>query len=362
MRNPYDFVRINWDKGVDRRRPSFHDRFEGLSGRIEGTITTLTPFFIPQNDESRISRPDRKLSLKPFLTNRSGQAIIPGSSLKGLIRNLVETVGYGCWWLFKGEYPAKGRGRKVYYQLPDPFHQCQAKENLCFACRMFGMVQGRDASMKGHVHFDEAVCTQPVDHDPIYTIILSTPKPRHTPFYLDQQGHPAGRKFYFHHSKSPQDKGKWSVSKEGERQNQYIKPINAGSIFTFSAYFDNLAPDELRLLLYALALEPGMRHKLGYAKPAGLGSVEIALTRLELIDYRQRYTSPDGGRAVYTDAALKSYVDDQIAGYVDDKSSITLQDLRRIWKWPGRDDLCYPDYWQWFQDPENKHKRLDEIE
>ncbi len=348
---PYDFVRIDWKKGVKRRRYAPHDSFSGLSGRIQGTITTLTPFFIPQH-KSRISRRDLGRSLKPFLANGQNQPIIPGSSLKGLTRSLVETVGYGCWWLFKGEYPAKEKGKKVNYQneLPGPFHQCQAKEDLCVACRMFGLTQGDKVSLLGHVGFDDAICEQPVAYQAIYTIILSDPKPRHTAFYLDKgKHHLAGRKFYYHHSVLPRDVGGWKISSRSKRQNQYIKPIDADSVFTFSAHFDNLAQDELGLLLYALALEPGMRHKLGSAKPAGLGSVEIALTRLEIIDYHQRYTAPGGGKTVYEEDALGRFVDGQIAPFVNDTTSVTLQDLRRIWKWPGRNDIKYPRYY-WFQD------------
>ncbi|MGC9396920.1 MAG: RAMP superfamily CRISPR-associated protein [Anaerolineae bacterium] len=342
--NPYDFVRMDWSKGVKRRPAINHDHFEGLSGRIEGTITTLTPFFIPRKDNR---------SPKQFLTNAQRQAVIPGSSLKGLIRSLVETVGYGCWWLFDGTY----EGGKANYKskLPRDFEQCRDASQLCVACRMFGLIKG-GTLLLGHVGFDDAVCDAPVPYDTIYTPILDAPKPRHSVWYLGQDGKVAGRKFYFHSTVIRTLSG-IKRSKSGVQLNQYIAPIGANSKFTFSAHFDNLAQDELALLLYALVLEPGMRHKLGYAKPAGLGSVEIALTRLELVDYRQRYTSPDGGRTVYTGAALKTYVDGQIAPYVDDKNSVTLQDLRRIWKWPGRDDLRYPDRY-WFDRPENKNKPI----
>ena len=340
---PYDFVRINWSKGVERRPYAPHDSFNGLSGRIQGTITTLTPFFIPDRGNRTPKR---------FITNRARQAIIPGSSLKGLFRGLVETIGYGCWWLFGGEHAHK---------LPPAFKQCRSKENLCIACRMFGLVQGQQVSLLGHVGFDDAVCEQPVEHPAIYTIILSSPKQRHTAFYLDKQGKLAGRKFYLHYSTPPAEKSGWlpkgKATHAHNAQNQYIKPIGAGSEFTFSAHFDNLAQDELDLLLYTLVLEPGMRHKLGYAKPAGLGSVQVALTRLELIDYATRYTSPGKEGTVYKGVALDTYVNTRIAPYVKN-DSITVQDLRRIWRWPGYDNIHYPGY-GWFKD--NPATRLNEI-
>jgi CRISPR/Cas system CSM-associated protein Csm3 (group 7 of RAMP superfamily) len=356
---PYDFVRMDWDKGVARRSAKPHNRFEGISGRLTGTITALTPIFIPENRGPTM----RRTQYKHFLTNRQRHAIIPGSSLKGLIRGLVETIGPGCWWLFNGEYDDGHDGKISYWEkLPNDFHQCpDAEEKLCVACRMFGLIRG-STLLLGHVGFEDAVCEQIVKYDPLYTIILGSPKPRHTAFYLDEEGKLAGRKFYYHHSTPPVDKGKWlpdGAPLTRTAQNAYIQPLGAGSNFTFSAHFDNLAQDELRLLLYALALEPEMRHKIGYAKPAGLGSVQVSLTRLELIDYRQRYTRPDGGRTTYTDEALQRYVTEQIEPFVQDRTSITLQDLRRIWAWPGRDDLRYPS-WEWFQDPENSAKRLNQ--
>jgi CRISPR/Cas system CSM-associated protein Csm3 (group 7 of RAMP superfamily) len=343
--NPYDFVRIDWDAGIDRRRPNLHDRFSGLSGRIEGTITTLTPLFIP---EPGVHSP------KSSLTNGHHHPIIPGSSLKGLFRSLAETIGPGCWWLFKGEHEHK---------LPHVFRQCPKGGNLCIACRMFGLIEGRKNGMLllGHVGFDDAVCQEPQDHPAVYTIILSSPKPRHRAFYLYKNGKLAGRKYYFHHSTPPYDPGCWlpkgKASSQRDAQNQYIKPLGADSVFTFSAHFDNLAQDELCLLLYTLVLEPGVHHKIGYAKPAGLGSVKIALTRLELVDYNQRYTSPSGGKTVYQGDELDQFVGGKIGRYTGDEASITLQDLRRIWAWPGRSDIQYPS-WSWFQ--HNSERRLHE--
>ncbi len=350
--NPYDFVRLDWNQEVVRQPYQPHDHFTGLSGRIEGTITTLTPFFIPDH---------RNASPKQFLKDRQGRAIIPGSSLKGLIRSLVETIGPGCWWLFDGDY------KEVAYRekLPAAFRQCQDKrENLCVACRMFGMIKKEETLLMGHVGFDEAVCLDPTPHDALYTIILSGPKPRHSAFYLTPDKKlVAGRKFYFHHSTKPANVGVWlprgRATNQAQAQNQYIKPIGADSVFTFSAHFDNLAPEELALLIYALVLEPEMRHKLGYAKPAGLGSVEIKLTGMELIDYTARYTLPGSGKTLYENNALQQYIAEQITPYVDNSTSVTLQDLRRIWAWPGRADLQYPDY-RWFHAVENSGKRLSE--
>lgn len=336
--NPFDFVPIDWNNAPQRRAPAQHHKFSGISGRIEGTITAETPIFIPESDGQSMKQRE---PYKFFLRDGNGKYIIPGSSLKGLVRSLVETIGPGCWWLFGGKHHNK---------LPHNFHKCTDKNNLCIACRMFGFMVGSDL-IQGHVSFDDAICQQEILHSPMYSIILSSPKDRHSAFYLDENDKLAGRKYYYHHSTPPVDVGHWLPDKNSppdKRQNQYIRPLDTGSRFTFSGNFNNLSEDEFALLLYALNLEPDMRHKIGYAKPAGFGSVKIVLTRLDLIDYQQRYTSSNAGETVYTEEMLTDFILAKIAPYVKNKDSVTLNGLRKIWAWPGRNDIQYPNY-KWFK-------------
>jgi len=337
--NPYDFVRVDWSKPAARR--SFTPYLTGkLSGRLQGTITTLTPFFIP-------ARRGSGSSPKDYLKDRYGQALIPGSSLKGLFRSLVETIG-GCSWWFFGDRGTTGAYSEVQHNLPSNFQRPGSLEALDPACRLFGLIQG-GTLLAGCVGFDDAICCSPVAHDPIYTCILSTPKPRHS-WYRDNQGRPAGRKFYFH-AQNLQTASGWLPSRDtppAKRQNQYIRPIGKDSVFTFTAHFDNVAPDDFSLLLYAIVLEPSMRHKLGYAKPAGLGSVAVKLDWIQIVDRAARYRQ-SGGIQRYEDSALDAFVQERIQPYVDDHQSITLQDLRRIWHWPPSHELRYPTR-QWFNE------------
>jgi len=320
--NPYDFVRIDPTTHVDRQQPRDHDRFSGVTGRIEGTITTLTPLFIPSR---------KTMSPKRFQTNGQGQYIIPGSSLKGLIRSLVETLGPGCWWLIRNEAKRS---------LPREYQPCLGGDRLCVACRMFGLISG-NTHLEGHVRFGDAVCAQPESYQPIYTPILDGPKLRHNVWYFNgPNGSPTGRKYYFH-SETIRTAQNIRKSSKGVELNQYIAPIGPNSVFTFTAHFDSLDGPELQLLYYALTLEPTMRHKIGYAKPAGLGSIEIAFTRIETLDMQQRYLSPAQARQVYEGDRVPTYIADQTAQFVADRTSVTLTDLRRIWQWPPPANVEY---------------------
>ena len=362
--NPYDFVRIDWQQEVKRHQVTPHNRFakDSLSGRIEGTITTLTPFFIPHSEDLRrkdvLYRSDRPIT---FVQNGAGQHIIPGSSLKGLFRSVVETVGVGCWWLYDGEYRSKAGGKTIQSnyrnKLPSQFRQCSHVDNLCGACRLFGMVNKDSALFLGKVNFDDAVCPEPVEHPAMYTPVLDTPKPQHQAWYLDQsQRQVAGRKFYFHFYPEVERFSRLIEIPRGGYRNSYLKPVGVNSCFSFSAHFNNIEPDDWSTLLYALTLERrdwghrhDIRHKLGYAKPAGLGSVEVQLTKLTLVDYRQRYRHLDKGIEVYKDEDLRDYVNQYIKQRFIDANNVTLQDLRRIWDWPPDTTITYqyPD-WNWF--------------
>jgi hypothetical protein len=320
--NPYDFVRIDPRQHVHREQPRDHAHFSGLTGRLEGTITTLTPLFIPDR---------RGMTPKRFQTNAAGLHIIPGSSLKGMTRTLVETIGPGCWWLVS---------RDVRNKLPQEHLSCSQRDRLCVACRMFGLISG-GTLLEGHVRFDDAICSQPVRCDPMFTPILDGPKPRHAVWYFaGSNGQGTGHKYYFH-NQTVRTSPSIRKSNKGVDLNQHIAPIGINSTFNFSASFESLDAYEWNSLLYALALEPTMRHKIGYAKPAGLGSVEIVLTRIETIDMQRRYTSPDGGKTVYEGDALQTYVSTQTQRFTTDRTSVTLNDLRRIWQWPPPQGVEY---------------------
>ena len=318
--NPYDFVPIDWNNPPERHRPLQHDRFSEKSGKIEGTITAETPIFIFPSPKS-----DHEPHL--FIKNNQGKHIIPGSSLKGLFRNLVETIGNGCFLLFDKKYNSK---------LPSNFKKCNT-DNLCIACRMFGRIPDRGDNSnlhRGKVSFNDAVEIDICTHNPVYTIVLMGPKPHHSAFYLDPNGQRiAGRKFYFHQHEIQTESKKTDF-------NQYITPIDKGSQFAFSAQFTNLEDIELQTLLYALELKPNMRHKLGYGKPAGFGSVRFEITKLTLIDYAQRYTAARGTEYIEGNR-LEAYLSQQTRQFRDNTTSKTLNALRRIWRWDPNDETQY---------------------
>ena len=129
--NPYDFARIDWNRFPERRRPVWHHRLVGegtqhlYTGHLEGDIYVETPLFIADPHSSSSDPRKAAQSIK----NAQGEYIIPGSSLKGMIRNVVETLGNGCLTLFDGSYE---RGRVNYKggETPSSFSIVAITQNL----------------------------------------------------------------------------------------------------------------------------------------------------------------------------------------------------------------------------------------
>lgn len=364
--NPYDFARVDWNRPPERHKPSWHHRLTGsqllYAGSLEVDIYAETPVFI--SDPRNVS-PDPKRPAQ-FMQNRQGEYIIPGSSLKGMLRSLVETLGNGCLTLFDGDYE---RGRVRYRgSVPPAFQHCDTNTRLCIACRLFGMLKERTGGVfLGKVNIGDArsLPDKVFKYDPIYTAVLVEPKPHHESFYLDEaKKYIAGRKFYFHHSPNLDPlTAPGPILFSGRPANRFIQPLDYDTSFHARLDFANLEADEFGALLLAVCLEEDMRHKIGYGKPLGLGSVQFTPTRLTLIDYATRYTQPGShhGKTVLEGQSMWEVLYKHIDAFTQDRLAVlAMDDLRRIWRWPPEPNVeyYYPSKRDWFDTAESRGKRI----
>ncbi len=365
--NPYDFARIDWNRPPQKRKPVWHHRLTGeqrlYSGYMNIDVYAETPLFI--SDPRNVS-PD---PLKPAqsMQNKQGEYIIPGSSLKGMLRCVVETLGNGCLTLFDGDYE---RGRVRYRSIvPNEFQHCSTNTKLCIACRIFGMLKERAGGVfLGKVNIGDACsyADKIYKYDPIYTAVLVEPKPHHQAFYLDEaEQHIAGRKYYFHHSQNMEPLTENKIIPMGGRPaNRYIQPLDYDTQFHFRVDFTNLEADEFAALMLAVVLEDGMRHKIGYGKPLGLGSISLSPTRLSLVDYAARYTQPgsERGKTTLEGDEMWHMLYEHIDTFIEQQrlQTLAMDDLRRIWRWPADSDVkyYYPSKRGWFDTPASRGKRI----
>jgi len=357
--NPYDFVTLDTKHPPERRKPVWHNVLAPndehpdklYSGHLYLYIMAEMPIFIRHADSST-QNPDQP---GEHIYNKDGDYILPGTSIKGMLRTVVETLCRGCLTIIHRDSP-----------LPGGFAPCDNNTSLCISCRLFGMMQRQKQAdvFLGKVNIGDAVAfdRNPEYHEPIYTAVLDAPKPRHRAFYLDQQDRfIAGRKFYFHNEKLLTEKRLIPIADRGTYRNQYIQPLATGTDFSARIDFTNLEADEFAAFLFAILLQEDMRHKIGYGKPIGLGSVQLDVTNLQLVDYANRYKEFRTGRGIsyYKGDPLYELLDNQMtsidpgvkAAWDCFKSLPALGQLQRIWQWPPDTSVeyAYPSQ-RWFKE------------
>jgi hypothetical protein len=256
---PYGYVPLG-DGSVARRDPLFtqgHDRQlpGALSGRLEGRLQVLTALHVGTGTFERTARVLPALAVETpllFPLVRSGAAsILPGTTLKGALRAVVEAITASC-------LTVRGQATRL---LPPPLHSlrpCSRRDALCPACRLFG-----GQGYLGRLRVADAPLVAGE------TTIARVPE-RHAP-RAGRGAPPPGRRFYGH-----------------GRPASGTVPVEVwpeGSALAWRVDFTSLQPAELGVLLIALGQgDPPLRLKLGGHKPACFGSVEFQGARLTLDD------------------------------------------------------------------------------
>nr|WP_315051487.1 TIGR03986 family CRISPR-associated RAMP protein [uncultured Lachnoanaerobaculum sp.] len=170
----------------------------------------------------------------------------------------------------------KGMGELLGERQP-----CTSRNNLCPACRIFGVTGKNDEKgIASRVRFSDIIIDEDIEFKKYSLSPLRSPHPSYLPFYAItsdyNQGYDAegsdirGRKFYWHHASENTDINNADTTIEG---------IKSG-IFSFSVYYEDLTKAQLEHVLWLLCLgeneEDGKYcFKIGHGKSLGYGSVKI---------------------------------------------------------------------------------------
>lgn len=233
----------------------------------------------------------------------------PGEPLRGIPCFYVEWldfhderhVSFGHTHYFRLPYK-----RTVSQAVPD---DCRRKEDDAWdlATAIFGRIPGKNIKegRRGRVFFEDALIT-PGPKVPYETrarrIVLGSPKPTTYQHYLVQPSESVGKsihwdgdlsgkdepvvrghKAYFHRRGAPLPEG------GTDKTSTLFQPAKAGCAFQARIRFENLRGWELGALLSAMELPAECAHRLGMAKPHGLGSFRVKVLALREIDRADRY-------------------------------------------------------------------------
>lgn len=404
--NPYNFVPVK--NQVDRRGVfNRQEKFQGYSGKMVIRLTTLTRLFIPDRRQATNIQDEKKFIWreqlfdapnKPkldqkgrplfhphyprFFENAKGEKIIPGSSLKGMLRSVAEALSDSCFGL-DTETTAGDHGEHARKKCLAPLsgQEPKAGEGLCPCCRIFGYVHASESgrkdddegqrNFKGRVMVYDAVLADGskdrIKQEEYRLKELSSPKPQHRPFYFDDPNlsRIRGRKFYYHHAAEPEN---FSTKDKTHRNCTIHESILDGAVFKFELHFENLSREELGLLLYAIRLngvndqkdENFMAHKVGMAKPLGFGSVQLVIENFTLLENGAAYQKFDVPvQQVLSDTGdaagpFKEFLQ-SLAGDLGDSKGFAnpFQNADKaydLWKFPRAGEVRYPEN-AWFKHP-----------
>lgn len=214
------------ETGHDRRER----RPDSLSGFWGCSLEALTPLCIQ--------------AAFAVQQKQGSQAFLPGSSLRGMLRNVAEMLGAGCARYYEGQ--GYGSNLKI----------CTAR-NACLVCRVFGFVEG-DFAWAGKVRVNDSARAD--------VRWLGCHLPRQRPAHSDVNG--AGW-MIFPATKPALASGRtWSV--------------DAKRRFPFLVEYLNLDAEEYAVLKFSLTLqyqEVDLVHCLGYGKSLGLGACKISIPK-----------------------------------------------------------------------------------
>jgi CRISPR/Cas system CSM-associated protein Csm3 (group 7 of RAMP superfamily) len=299
---PFDFVPFT-GKTDKQNRPG-HDSFRlqaSVSGELLFEMMVETPLHISSGNYALTE--DLGIQAKNVVRDLykvtvQGQTLpaVPGSTLKGAARAIVEAVTNSCVGVTQER------------ELPRGVVRGCRPPTLCPACGIFGAM-----SRLGRVSFSDAVVDlRQADAAIARMPALYRPRPRQGRIYKDSARMFKGRKFYYH--------GLPAKHREGA----FIEVLTPGTRLTGQVGFSSLEEGELGVLLFALGLDNSFQLAVGGGKPVAMGRIKIKAQELRLRQAAS-FTTFDAGDAVLTGKTLAG----ALARYINAAEETLIQPAQR---------------------------------
>ena len=297
--------------------PAGHDRYhaERWHGSISLQLTVQTTLHISTGIVTLGSDVGERLPLIKTMVQAGDRLVIPGSSLKGVVRSAYEAITNSTLAVIS---------HKTESQIPRERLPCKNKDNLCPASLVFGATD-----WKGLVQFRDAQCQQ---SRPSIGFMPSLHRPRpdlHRAYF--RNGKAIGRKFY-HHAVQAIDKG--------QQRGIPVQQASKDYQFLTQMRFENLTQAELGTILVVLGQDPHypIALKIGGGKPIGMGTMSVEVTAIEAYDraaMQRRYCRLDAKAESRTGASLRQFQQSAIqAAHQTLILPEQMRQLAEVWKYP----------------------------
>ncbi|KPV54146.1 hypothetical protein SE17_05545 [Kouleothrix aurantiaca] len=305
---PYEFVPLPPGR-PSTEPPAGHHRYrEGyLNGMLTATIIARSPVHVASGLLEPTNNRQYPMAKAHFRTG--GKPAIPGTSLKGCIRSIVEAITRSSVQVTRArELSQDYKAREIRER-----DRREQSARLDIAQRIFGAL-----GYQGMVRFGDAALENGSTTIVPSVQLFRTHSESYNTYFDGRE--PRGRKFYMH--------GKLA---------QGSLPLEACPIesrFGLRMDFENIAPGELGLILIALGLgEKRFLPKLGGAKPACLGTIEVIDASLAALDTHAAYGEFDTAPETLELQPLLDAAKPQVL-------TMQLGKLADVLSWPREDRDC----------------------
>lgn len=215
MSKPYAFIPCLESRKLDPYK--YFKNEELVTGKMTLELTVIKPIFIA---DGTFIKPDSKGELVKKFISYKDEKVVPGSSLKGVVRSIAEIVSYSC-------------------------HNQNCN---CISCLTFGKLGFKGRVCFGDFFFKEGQVKT------IYIPQLMKPNK----WFRDKA------KFYYHGNKNVLETGTVAV-----------EAVMPEAKFVGDITFKDITKEQLELICYSLGLDKTFCLKIGYNKPGYFGSCKI---------------------------------------------------------------------------------------
>lgn len=255
---PFSLVPIPTEAPKRSKAVTF-EKFRGLTGQMDLEFEVVSEYLFVGSGgyefdpNAKGDRPD----VWHTFYRRNGQICIPGTSLKGSIRAIVEAISNSC----------VSQTRRSEQVRSKDHQRCEFKSvdrsQLCPSCRLFGTT-----GLRGRANFTDAMLVGNVSLVKVKIAELWEPRRAQN-----------ARRFY--EVKAFQR----LPNQQPERNCRFVEAVPKGTKFRTILCFENLDESELGLIFHALgwkADDESFTPKLGGAKPRCFGAVKFEPKQLRL--------------------------------------------------------------------------------
>ncbi|MHA1796774.1 MAG: RAMP superfamily CRISPR-associated protein, partial [Promethearchaeota archaeon] len=279
----------SFDEIIKRKRKliSHGKQLQGhFTGKITCELTTVTPVHIGSGlfELAEDAGFDPKFGIVKGIVkdNETGEPIIPGSSLKGAFRSILEAISYSCFLAKKFGYST-----------------CTVKnydDKVCTACHIFGAM-----GYQGRISFEAAKIRKDKngkDHN------IKTTEPFNIIQHYGPKNPKPKRRFYPHIDYQSDEfwqsilKDQLDITAEKNKSGQIIRRMDKNQFFKkkvkepfdfiaprtkmkFSIKLENMESSEIGLLITALGIGENNQTifcpSIGGSKPFCFGTIEIKI-------------------------------------------------------------------------------------